>query len=67
MFAGSSTSAAAAAAAAVVQVPVCLSQCLAHMLFMVANGDQMPTALADTLSTVQAVHVHAYTLSQYEC
>jgi hypothetical protein len=33
------------------QVPVCISQCLAHMLFMVANGDQTPTALPDTFGT----------------
>jgi hypothetical protein len=41
----------------VVQVPVCISQCLAHMLFMVANGDQTPTTLADTFSTPYFVRV----------
>jgi hypothetical protein len=43
--------------AAMLQVPVCISQCLAHILFMVANGDQPPTALADTFGTAYFVRV----------
>jgi hypothetical protein len=39
------------------QVPVCISQVLAHLLFMVANGDQTPTALPDTFSTPYFVRV----------
>eukprot|EP00879_Flechtneria_rotunda_P013981 GHRR01014605.1.p1 GENE.GHRR01014605.1~~GHRR01014605.1.p1 ORF type:complete len:707 (+),score=303.14 GHRR01014605.1:547-2667(+) len=43
------------------QAPVCLSQLLGHLLFMVANGDMTPTALPDTFTTPYFVQLAAIT------